>query len=207
MKTKKKKSSAIWKVLGLFLVLTLITGICYPAVVTGIAQAAFQDKANGSVIEIDGKKYGSVLLAQEFSGDEYLWGRIMNVDTATYVNDQGEALMYAGPSNLSPASEEYKALVEERVSRLKAADPSKEDAGIPVELVTCSGSGLDPHISPAAAKYQVSRIANARNMTEDEVREVIERYTEGRFLGVLGEKTVNVLEVNLALDGILKQDQ
>ena len=111
--------------------------------------------------------------------------------------------MYAAPSNLSPASEEYEALVAERVEKLRAANPDMEEIAIPVDLVTCSGSGLDPHISPAAAEYQVARIAKANDITEDEVQAIIEKCTDGRFLGLFGEETVNVLKVNLMLDGIL----
>ena len=110
----------------------------------------------------------------------------------------------AAPSNISPASEEYAQLVAERVEKLRAADPDMDETAVPVDLVTCSGSGLDPHISPAAAEYQVARIAKANDMTEDEVREIIQNCTDGRFLGIFGEETVNVLEVNLMLDGILE---
>lgn len=202
METKKTKT--IWKVLGLFLILTVITGVIYPLLVTGISQVAFKEKANGSIIEVDGKKYGSVLLAQQFTGDEYLWGRVMNVDTATYTDDNGEAVMYAGPSNKTPAGEEYEEMIAERIEKLREANPEQKDEEIPVDLITVSGSGLDPHISPEAAEYQVKRIADARGMDAEEVREIIEKYTEGKFLGILGEKTVNVLEVNLALEGILK---
>ena len=99
-----KKSKTVWKVLGLFLILMLITGVIYPLVVTAISQAAFKEKANGSIIEVDGKKYGSVLLAQQFTGDEYLWGRVMNLDTSTYTDENGDTVMYAGPTNLTPAS-------------------------------------------------------------------------------------------------------
>ena len=112
--------------------------------------------------------------------------------------------MYAAPSNLSPASEEYKELVAKRIEILRAANPDMEETAIPVDLVTSSGSGLDPHISPAAAEYQVARIAKANQMAEDDVRAIIKKCTDGRFLGLLGEETVNVLEVNLMLDGILK---
>ena len=129
----------------------------------------------------------------------------MNIDVSTYKDEDGNTLMYASPSNLSPASEEYEELVAERVEKLRAANPDMDDTAIPVDLVTCSGSGLDPHISPAAAQYQVARIAKANNMAEDEVREIIEKCTEGRFLGIFGEETVNVLEVNLMLDGILEE--
>lgn len=199
----KKKSTIVWKVLGLFLILSLLTGILFPAVITGISGLLFREKANGSLIEVDGKTYGSVLLAQKFTGDEYLWGRVMNIDSSTYTNEDGEVLMYSAPSNLSPASEEYEALVAERVEKIRKAHPEKEGEKIPSDLVTVSGSGLDPHISPKAAEYQIERIARSRGMETEEVEKIIEKYTEGRFLGVLGEKTVNVLEVNLALDGIL----
>ena len=111
--------------------------------------------------------------------------------------------MCAAPSNLSPASEEYEALVRERAEKLREANPDTEKTAIPVDLVTCSGSGLDPHISPAAAEYQVARIAKANDMAEDEVREIVKQCTEVKFLGVFGEETVNVLKVNLMLDGIL----
>ena len=127
----------------------------------------------------------------------------MNIDVSTYKDENGKTLMYAAPSNLSPASAEYEALVKERVEKLQEANPDMDETAIPVDLVTCSGSGLAPHISPAAAEYQVARIAKANDMTEDEVREIIEKCTSGKFLGVFGEETVNVLKVNLMLDGIL----
>lgn len=196
---------SVWKKALAFLVaLTVLCGLFYPLVVTGISQLLFPQKANGSIIEVNGKKYGSELLAQQFTGDQYLWGRIMNLDTKTYTDENGNVLLYAAPSNLSPASDEYAALVKERVDKIKAADPDMANTPIPEDLVTCSASGLDPHISPAAADYQVDRIAKARNMSAEQVRTVIKKYTKGRFLFVFGEKTVNVLEVNLALDGILK---
>ena len=120
-----------------------------------------------------------------------------------YKDENGKTLMYAAPSNFSPASEEYEALVKERVEKLREANPDMDETAIPVDLVTCSGSGLDPHISPAAAEYQVARISKANDMTEDEVRQIIKKCTDGKFLGLFGEETVNVLKVNLMLDGIL----
>lgn len=183
------------------LVFTIICGMLFPLFITGISQIFFKDKSNGSIIEINGTKYGSELLAQEFTDDKYLWGRIMNLDTSTFKNENGEILLYSAPSNLSPASDEYKKLVEERVEKIKKANPEKGDEPIPVDLVTSSGSGLDPHISVAAADYQVDRIARERNMSKDEVESIIDKYTNKRFLGVFGEETVNVLQVNLALDG------
>lgn len=187
----------------IFLIFTLLCGVVYTGVVTGFAQLIFPDKANGSIIEVDGKKYGCELLGQQYTDDGHMWGRIMNIDVSTYKDENGKTLMYAAPSNLSPASEEYEALVKERVEKLREANPDMEETAIPVDLVTCSSSGLDPHISSAAAEYQVARIAKANDMTEDEVREIIKKCTDGKFLGVFGEETVNVLKVNLMLDGIL----
>lgn len=193
----------ISKAFKFILVFMIICGLIYPVFITGASQLLFKDKVNGSIIEVNGKKYGSVLLAQEFTGDEYLWGRVMNLDTSTFTDENGEVLMYAAPSNLSPASEEYEKLVSERIEKIKASNPDKKDEPIPVDLVTSSGSGLDPHISVAAAEYQVERIAKARNISTGEVEQIIEKYTKGRALGVFGEETVNVLQVNLALDGKL----
>ena len=193
----------ISKAFKFILVFMIICGLIYPVFITGASQLLFKDKANGSIIEVNGKKYGSVLLAQEFTGDEYLWGRVMNLDTSTFTDENGEVLMYATPSNLCPASEEYEKLVSERIEKIKASNPDKKDDPIPVDLVTSSGSGLDPHISVAAAEYQVERISKARNISTDEVEQIIEKYTKGRALGVFGEETVNVLQVNLALDGKL----
>ena len=187
----------------IFIIFTLLCGVGYTGVITGIAQLIFPNKANGSIIEIDGKKYGCELLGQQYTDDRHMWGRIMNIDVSTFKDENGKTLMYAAPSNLSPAGGEYEALVKERVEKLQAANPDMDEMAIPVDLVTCSASGLDPHISPAAAEYQVARIAKANDMVEDEVREIIEKCSDGKFLGVFGEETVNVLKVNLMLDGIL----
>ena len=127
----------------------------------------------------------------------------MNLDVSTYKDAEGKTLLYASPSNLSPASKEYEKLVAERVEKLRASNPAMEDSAVPVDLVTCSGSGLDPAISPAAARYQAPRIAEARGISEQEVLEIIDQCTTGRFLGLFGEETVHVLKVNLMLDGIL----
>lgn len=188
----------------IFLIFTVICGVVYTGVVTGAAQLIFPDKANGSIIEVDGKRYGCELLGQQYTDDGHMWGRIMSIDVSTYKDENGKTLMYASPSNLSPASEEYETLVKERVEKLRTANPDMDETAIPVDLVTCSGSGLDPHISPAAAEYQVARIAKAKGIAEEEVRTIIEKCTDGRFLGLFGEETVNVLKVNLMLDGILK---
>ncbi|WP_244834071.1 potassium-transporting ATPase subunit KdpC [Clostridium sp. BJN0001] len=188
----------------LFIIFTIICGVIYTLSITGVSQILFPKQANGSIIEIDGKKYGSTLLAQQYTDEKHLWGRIMNVDTDTFTDENGNKLAYAGPSNMSPASDEYKKMVQERIDMIKKANPEKGDEDIPVDIVTCSGSGLDPHISVAAAEYQVDRIAKNNEMSETEVENIIKKYTKGKLFGVLGEKTVNVLEVNLALDGILK---
>lgn len=199
----KALKSVFPKALMIFLLFTVICGVAYTGVVTGVAQLIFPDKANGSLIEVDGKKYGCELLGQQYTDEEHMWGRIMNVDISTYKDENGKTLMYAAPSNLSPASDEFEDLVAERVKMIREANPDMDETSIPVDLVTCSGSGLDPHISPAAAEYQVARVAKANDMTEDEVRAIIKQCTDGRFLGIFGEKTVNVLKVNLMLDGIL----
>lgn len=185
------------------LITTIVCGVIYPLAVTGISQLFFKDKANGSIIEVDGKQYGSKLLGQKFTGDKYLWGRVMYDNTGTYQDEEGNALYYAGPSNLTPASEDYRSLITERVEAMKASNPGMINQKVPVDLVTGSGSGLDPHISVAAAMYQVDRIAKVRSISTEKVEDIINQYTTGKLLGVLGEKVVNVLEVNLALDGIM----
>ncbi|AWW27636.1 potassium-transporting ATPase subunit KdpC [Acetobacterium sp. KB-1] len=187
---KSSKESIVSKlrpVLVSFLVLTLICGVIYPVIVTSIAQIAFPNQANGSIITVTQENktsidVGSALIGQVFTEPQYLIGRPQ------------------GTSQLSPVSEEQKALIEERVVWWQALDPQNTGA-IPSDLVTASGSGVDPNISPEAAEYQVKRIAQARNMSEKAVREVITRYTTGKLLGLWGEPGVNVLKVNLALDG------
>jgi K+-transporting ATPase ATPase C chain len=161
--------------------MTILCGVLYTAAVTGIAQLIFPNQANGSIIA---EEYGSALIAQKFTEPEYLIGRP------------------SGVTNLSPVSEKQRAIVQERIDWWHALDPDN-GADIPMDLVTASGSGVDPHISPAAAEYQVSRIARARNMEEEDVRRIIRTHTHGRFLGFIGEPAVNVLKVNLTLDGLL----
>lgn len=200
----KEFKSALPKAFRIFIIFTVICGLLYTLVITGISQVLFNKQANGSIIEIDGKKYGSELLAQQYTDNKHLWGRIMNIDTDSFTDKDGNKVMYAKPSNISPASDEYKELVEERVRKIKDAHPEKAEVPIPVDLVTCSGSGLDPNISVNAAKYQMERIAKNNNMSVEDVDKIINKYTTGKLFGILGEKTVNVLEVNLALDGILK---
>lgn len=201
MKTLK---SNLLRAVVCILLFTLLCGVLYTGVITGISRLISPEKADGSIIEVDGKKYGSALLAQEFTDDAHMWGRVMNVDTSTFTDKDGNPVMYSSPSNLSPASHEYQELVAERVEKIRAAHPEKGDKAIPSDLVTCSGSGLDPEISLEAAEYQVERLGKQNDMTEKEVQDIIEKCTNHRVLGFLGEETVNVLKVNLMLDGILK---
>lgn len=186
-----------------FVAMTLLCGVLYTAVTTGIAQLLFPQQANGSIIEVDGVKYGSTVVGQEFSDDDHMWGRPTNANVSTFTDDAGNPVMWYGPSNLSPASDEFDQLVAERVEKIREAHPEKGDRVIPSDLVTCSGSGLDPHISPAAAEYQVDRLAKNTGKSTEEVRDIIEQCTEQPQFGVLGQARVNVLKVNLMLDGVL----
>jgi len=174
-------------------VLTLVTGIVYPVVVTAIAQLVFPHQANGSLIVKDGKVVGAALIGQPFDDPKYFWGRPSATSPFGY-----NAASSSG-SNLSPTNPALVKSVQERVDALRAADPDNR-APVPVDLVTASGSGLDPHISPPAALYQVNRVAKARKVDPASVRELVERHTEGRQFGFLGEPRVNVLALNLALD-------
>lgn len=215
-----------------FLVFAILTGIIYTAFITGIAQLFFPRMASGNIIVgNDGNKY-SMSLGQSYTQDKYLWGRVQDYDFSipyddpshensdTIPNSHGKILMYSWASNRSPAGdadEEYNRGLEgefetlkaqnvaERVARIEAANFEMAEAGtpVPIDLVTNSGSGLDPHISPYAAEYQVARIARVRGISEDEVRAIIDECTEGRLLGIFGEPTVHVLKVNLMLDGLL----
>lgn len=189
------------RALGVFALFTVVCGLGYTLVVTGIAQVAFPYQANGSLITVDGKVVGSELIGQNFDDEAHMWGRIQNVSIIE--GEDGELMANGAPSNLSPASEEYRRLVDARVKKIRAANPDADMDAVPVDLVTCSGSGLDPEISPDAAEYQVPRLAKATGKSKDEVRDIIAACTKGRFLGVFGEPTVNVLKVNLMLDGAL----
>jgi potassium-transporting ATPase KdpC subunit len=178
---------------GMLAILTLITGVLYPLFVTGFAQVAFRDRANGSAIVQDGTVRGSTLIGQPFDDPKYFWGRISATSPAAY-----NAGASTG-SNLGPTNDTLTKTAKARIDALRAVDPGNR-APVPVDLVTASGSGLDPHITPAAAEYQVRRVARVRGIPEERVRVLVRENTEGRTFGVLGEPRVNVLALNLALD-------
>jgi K+-transporting ATPase ATPase C chain len=179
--------------------LTLLTGILYPLVVTGLAQVFFPWQANGSILERNGQAVGSALIGQPFDDPKYFWGRLSGTAPAPYTAFNADKLTGSSGSNYGPLNPVLLDAVQGRVKALQEADPDNK-APIPVDLVTASGSGLDPHISPAAAAYQAGRVARARGMSEAAVRQLVAQHTEGRTLGLLGEPRVNVLQLNLALD-------
>ena len=181
--------------------LTLITGVIYPLVITVVAQVAFPAQANGSLIMKDGQPIGSSLIGQPFDDPKYFWGRLSATGTFPYNAFNAENLTASSGSNYGPLNPALLEMVQGRIDALKAADPDNTRS-IPVDLVTASGSGLDPHISPAAAEYQVARVAKARGLDEAVVRQLVVQHTAGRDLAVLGEPRVNVLELNLALDNV-----
>jgi K+-transporting ATPase ATPase C chain len=177
----------------MLIALTFVTGAIYPLVVTGIAQLAFRDAANGSMVEQNGKAVGSALIGQPFSAPKYFWSRPSATAPMAY-----NAAASTG-SNLGPMNPALVDAVRGRIAALRAADPGNT-APVPVDLVTASASGLDPHISPAAAEYQVARVARARGLDALRVRSLVAAHTDGRQFGIFGEPVVNVLQLNLALD-------
>lgn len=182
----------------MFLVLTVITGALYPLGITGVAGLLFPSQADGSLIQKEGQVVGSRLIGQPFDDPKYFWSRPSATGPFAY-----NASASSG-SNLGPTNEALKKAVADRIATLKAADP-ENTAPVPVDLITASGSGLDPHISPAAAEYQVRRVAKTRGISEEEVKRLVAEQTQGRQLGLLGEPRVNVLDLNLALDGVVEK--
>ena len=177
------------------LLFTLMTGIIYPLAVTGVAQAIFPRQANGSIILKNNKQAGSELIGQQFDDPKYFWGRLSA--TTPYPYNGGSST----GSNFGPNNPDLMKAVQARIDALRAAEPANT-AKIPVDLVTASGSGLDPHISPAAAEYQIHRVAKARGLEDDRIRNIVSKNTRGRWLGMVGEPVVNILELNLALDDL-----
>jgi len=177
---------------SIFVMLTVMTGAVYPLLVGSVGKTLFPKEAGGSLIEADGKLVGSELIGQDFSDAHYFWGRLSATATRPY---NGAA---SGGSNIGPLNPALAQNVKARIEALRAADPGN-DAPVPVDLVTASGSGLDPDISPAAALYQVRRVASARHLPEAAVRDLVERHVQGRQFGIFGEPHVNVLALNRAL--------
>jgi K+-transporting ATPase ATPase C chain len=184
-------------VVVIFIAMTVLTGIVYPLIVTAFAQTVFHHRANGSVVERDGAPVGSELIGQSFDDVRYFWGRPSATPEKPY-----NAASSSG-SNLGPTNPALLGSIRERVAATRAAHPN-QTGPVPVDLVTASASGLDPHISPAAAEYQVTRVAHARRMSPEAVRKLLTAHTESRTFGILGEPRVNVLKLNLALDAEAK---
>ena len=189
------KESVVRPTLVLFAVLTVIVGVAYPGAVTAIAQAVFPDQANGSIVLKDGKPVGSALIGQAFSDPGHFWGRPSATSPMAY------NAANSGGSNLGPLNPALADAVKARIAALRAADPDNKEP-VPVDLVTASGSGLDPHISPEAAQYQVARVARARGLQREKVAQLVDASVEQPWLPMIGEPVVNVLRLNLALDDL-----
>ena len=177
----------------MLLIMTALTGLAYPLAMTGIGQLAFSSQANGSTVVVDKKAVGSSLIGQAWTSDKYFWGR------PSAAGNKGYDASASGGSNLGPTS---KALMDRIAGDIKKLNPDNSVVTVPADAVTASGSGLDPHISPEFANLQIARVAKARNMTEDQVKAIVASHVEKPVLGILGERRVNVLLLNLALDGL-----
>ncbi len=186
-----------WQSVAMLICLTILVGVIYPLFITGIGQAAFHHKANGSLIQQGGAIVGSSLIGQPFSDPGYFWSRPSATGGGPYNADA------SGGSNLGPTNPALLKLIADRIAALRAADPGNE-LPVPIDLVTASASGLDPDISPAAAAYQIGRVARVRGLSQATVEALVQKYTRGRQFGFLGEPRVNVLELNLALDALTK---
>jgi K+-transporting ATPase ATPase C chain len=180
-------------------ILTILTGLLYPRVVTSLAQVLFPWQANGSIIERNGQPVGSALIGQPFDDPQYFWGRLSATAPVPFTAFNADKLTGSSGSNYGPINPALLDAVQGRIKALQEADPTNTTP-IPVDLVTASGSGLDPHMSPAAAAYQVGRVARERGLNEAIVRQLVAQHTEGRTFGLLGEPRINVLQLNLALD-------
>lgn len=191
-------SKLVRQSLLMLVLLTVLTGVAYPLVVTGLAQALFHRQANGSLVMKDGKAVGSTLIGQQFSDPKYFWGRLSATTPNPYNGGSSSG------SNLGPTNPALTEAAKQRIAALRAVDPGNT-APVPVDLVTASASGLDPEISPAAAQYQVARVARLRGLPVARVAALVAAHTRGRQLGVLGEPRVNVLQLNLALDALQKR--
>ncbi len=199
----KSSVKAVFKIIVFSLVLLLICGIIYPLVMTGVSQIVFRDKANGSIIEVDGKAVGSELVGQDFEDDRFMKCRPSAVNYNSYTEDEKASGEYeglaSGSTNLAPSSNDLKERVEKDMEEFLKKNPSIKKADIPADLLTASGSGLDPHISPKAAEIQIPAIAKTTGLDEGMLEKFVADNTKGKFLGIFGEEIVNVLKVNLEI--------
>ncbi len=195
--------STFMRALGIFIVFTVLCGGVYTMAVTALSQVMFNRQANAGITEGKNGEQYTTMLGQKFTDEKHLWGREMLPSTVCFEKQGGEVLFYGGASNTSPASKEYGKTLDERIEKIKKANPDMGDTPVPIDLVTVSGSGLDPEISVEAAMYQVKRLAKANGKSEADIKAVIDRCTSGKTFGILGEKRVNVVKVNLMLDGII----
>ena len=199
----KSSVKAVFKIIVFSLVLLLICGIIYPLVMTGVSQIVFRDKANGSIIEVDGKAVGSELVGQDFEDDRFMKCRPSAVNYNIYTEDEKASGEYeglaSGSTNLAPSSNDLKERVEKDMEEFLKKNPSIKKEDIPADLLTASGSGLDPHISPKSAEVQIPALAKFTGLDDKELQKIVDKNTEGKFLGIFGEKTVNVLKVNLEI--------